>query len=178
MKTFVEQAEKNGIKLLHSGPCQFCHAPVEAGVYKCFELFSQALNLLDLSKPEVYITRFLSVDSHALQHSEVHGRWNNHLHLTRLHLIIERKFIWDYKKTPILSDVLKKYKKNNSNEYLSPPSAGQRGLITISDIQNAKNASELIKIIHEWAISVYQVYAVYHKIVAGIADEFEESVWK
>jgi len=178
MKTFVEQAEKNGATLISTGPCQFCNAPVTGGVFECFDVYSNAFSKLDLKKSENHVARFLSVDAHALQHPEVHGRWNNHLHLTRLHLILERKFHWDYKKTPILSDVLKSYKQYNSDEYITPPLMGRRGLITVSDIQNAQNTIDLFRMVNEWAMDVYHAYADYHATVFVIADQFEKSVWK
>jgi Family of unknown function (DUF5946) len=91
MQDFIEQAKKIGVTLLDKGKCQFCGANYEGGVFECMEIYNNKVLLFDYNIPEINQTRFLIVDAHALQHFELHGRWNNHLHLTRLCLLLENK---------------------------------------------------------------------------------------
>jgi hypothetical protein len=113
------------------------------------------------------------VDAHALQHSEIHGRWNNHFHLTRLHLILKLDYKWDYNKSPLLSNYLNEYKKDKNNEILIPPKPMERGYITSIDIlNNAKTESEFKELIKQWALTVYNSWANYHNLVDIIAKGF------
>ena len=81
MQDYMAIAAKNGITLLANGKCQFCGAHTQRGVHECVELFNVGFQHLDFSKKENHFYRFLIVDAHTLQHSEIHGRWNNHFHL-------------------------------------------------------------------------------------------------
>jgi hypothetical protein len=173
MQDFIDQATKNGITLIDSGKCQLCGADTIGGIYECVSLYSTGFNLLDFSKIESHISRFLSVDAHALQHSEIHGRWNNHFHLTRLHLILKLDYKWDYNKSPLLSNYLNGYKKDKNNEILIPPKPMERGSITTIDIlNNAKTESECKDLIKQWALTVYNSWANYHNLVDIIAKGF------
>ncbi|KAA5538674.1 DUF5946 family protein [Adhaeribacter rhizoryzae] len=120
MQDLLDYAKKNGITLQHEGNCQFCGAKVSQGVWECLSNINHIAELLDFNNPIYYVTRFLSVDAMALQHCEIHGPWNNHIHLTRLFLIFEKNVAWDYSKTPQLSNIINHYKKNKS-EFLTPP---------------------------------------------------------
>ena len=120
-----------------------------------------------------HIYRFLIVDSHTLQHSEIHGRWNNHFHLTRLHLIFKHGVKWSYKLSPKLSDHLNRYKVNNSDEYLIPPKVLERGKITTTDIREKSNdEAECKALIVKWAEEVYGVWNHSHDTVEKIARDF------
>ncbi len=173
MQDFIDQAKKNGITLSHSGKCQLCGADTTRGIYECVSLYSIGFELLDFSKTENYISRFLCVDSHALQHPEIHGRWNNHFHLTRLHLILKLDYKWDYNKSPLLSKYLNVYKNDKNNEFLIPPKSTERGSITTIDIlNNAKTESECKDLIYKWALIVYNSWTNYHNLVDIIAKGF------
>ena len=91
MQDFMDQAAKNGVDLLNKGRCQFCGADYQKGIFDCMENYNSGLLLFDFNDPKYLLNRFLSVDAHALQHPEIHGRWSNHFHLTRLHLILQKK---------------------------------------------------------------------------------------
>ncbi|SEI03810.1 hypothetical protein SAMN02927937_02897 [Paenimyroides aquimaris] len=112
MQDFIDQARKNEVTLFDKGKCQFCGADYQKGIFDCMDNYNNGLELLDFNNSEYHISRFLSVDAHALQHPEIHGRWSNHFHLTRLNLILDKKQQWDYKKSPLLSDYLNEYKLN------------------------------------------------------------------
>ncbi len=134
MQDFRQLAAKNGVTLAEEGPCQFCAAAVERGVAQCLELFSGLSGLLRGEK-EYAATHLFSVDAHALQHPELHGRLNNHVHLLSLWLMLERgasaamgtrkpaveKFLALGRQWPVLE----------------PPPAGRRGVLTVLDVAGA-----------------------------------------
>lgn len=119
MQDYINTAAKNGVTLLASGSCQFCGATTKRGIHECLEIFSLGFKL-DYSIATNHLFRFVSVDAHALQHPEIHGRWNNHFHLTRLHLIFQYKIKWNYKLSSKLSGHLNRYKAHKGNEHLEP----------------------------------------------------------
>lgn len=174
MQDFIDQANKNGVTLLANGMCQFCGANYQKGIFECMENYNNGLELLDFNNWENHVYRFLSVDAHALQHPEIHGRWSNHFHLTRLHLILDKKQTWDYKKSPMLSDFLNTYKMNRPNEFLTVPKPLERGNITAKDLTKVKTKDECILLIKNWAKEVYQAWAENHLLVSQIADGFIE----
>ncbi|WP_298313230.1 DUF5946 family protein [uncultured Aquimarina sp.] len=173
MQNYIDLALKNGVTLLSDGACQFCGANTKRGIHECLEIFNLGFQDIDFSKVENHIYRFLIVDAHTLQHPEIHGRWNNHFHLSRLHLVFEYDIKWDYKLSPKLSNYLNKYKIHKQNEYLTPPEILKRGNITAIDIKdkstNEKDCKELIR---KWAVGVYEKWSIHHHIVDDIAKGF------
>nr|WP_299073712.1 DUF5946 family protein [uncultured Allomuricauda sp.] len=173
MKDYIDMAEKNGISLKERGACQFCGAGTTRGVHECIEIFNLGFQLINYTQIENHLYRFLSVDAHTLQHSEIHGRWNNHFHLTRQHLILNYKIIWNYDLSPILSNYLNEYKINRTNEFLKPPPILQRGKITTTDVlNNSKSEIECQRMIEKWALEVYQSWSDHHELVDTIATGF------
>lgn len=172
MQGFIDQANKNGVVLLDIGRCQFCGADYQKGIFECMDNYNNGLQLLDFNNFEHHVSRFLSVDAHALQHPEVHGRWSNHFHLTRLNLILDKKQTWDYKTSPLLSDYLNHYKQNRPNEFLEVPKPLDRGKLTAKDLTKATSSCECIEQIKKWAEEVYHSWSSNHSIVSQIADGF------
>lgn len=173
MQNYISLAEKNGVILSDSGKCQFCGANTKRGVHECVEIFSVGFQEVDLSRPVNHIYRFFIVDAHTLQHPEIHGRWNNHFHLSRLHLIFTYGVNWTYDKSPKLSDCLNKYKASHPDEYLTPPPLLQRGQITSSVIKDQSENPETCKALMEkWAKEVYEKWHLHHQTVDQIAQLF------
>jgi hypothetical protein len=173
MQDYIDIANKNGVILLDNGKCQFCGAETTKGVHECVEIFTIGFQTLDYSKPENHLYRFISVDAHTLQHPEIHGRWNNHFHLTRQHLMFHYQIHWTYQLSPELSGYLNIYKVGKDGEYLKPPKILDRGKITTTDILNkGTNETECQDMIKKWGIEVYNVWSKYHVIVDRIADGF------
>ncbi|MEP2671126.1 MAG: DUF5946 family protein [Cyclobacteriaceae bacterium] len=172
MQDFIDQAVKNGVTLLKNGKCQFCGADYPNGIFDCMENYNNGLELLDFNNPEHHMSRFLSVDAHALQHPEIHGRWSNHFHLTRLNLILDKNQIWSYKRSPLLSDYLNKYKSHRPEEFLDVPMPLNRGRITAKDMTDASTPIECVELIRKWAFEVYHAWSSNHSLVAQIADGF------
>jgi hypothetical protein len=171
MQDLLGYARKNGVILEGSGPCQFCGSKVSGGVFECLHNVDHIAQVLDFTNPAYYLTRFLSVDAMALQHCEVHGTWNNHIHLTRLFLIFERNVQWDYAKTPQLSTIINHYKKNKT-AFLTPPPLKHRGQLTTSDLLTATSPEEGMDIVKKWAIEVYHSFNSHHSLVSSIANVF------
>ena len=173
MQDYIEFAEKNGVALLDKGNCQFCGANTQRGIHECLEIFNLGFQLINFSNAENHIYRFFIVDAHTLQHSEIHGRWNNHFHLSRLHLIFKYHIQWTYKLSPKLSDYLNKYKVNKQDEYLIPPPVLARGELTTTDILGkSTNEAECKTLIQKWAKEVYEKWNKYHHVVDNIAKGF------
>ena len=164
-------AKKNGIVLQEEGPCQFCGAAVTRGVFECHSNLQHITTILDYNDPSCYITRFLSVDAMALQHCELHGPWNNHIHLARLFLIFEKNITWDYAKTPLLSNIINQCKKNKTPS-LMPPPLQHRGYITTSDLLRAHSSEDCKEIVKQWAKGVYDSFGMHHSFISAIAGTF------
>jgi len=173
MQDYIDLAEKNGVTLLDEGICQFCGANTKRGIHECLEIFTIGFQEIDFSTIENHLYRFLIVDAHALQHPEIHGRWSNHFHLTRLHLIYNYNIKWAYELSPKLSDHLNKYKIHKPDEYLTPPEVLKRGNITSKDIMDkSTNEMECKVLIKNWALDVYRTWDTNHQVVDDIAKEF------
>ena len=171
MQDFIAYARRHGIELFREGPCQFCGADVRGGVFECHGNIHRLSEVLDFSNPKHYETRFLSVDAMALQHCELHGPWNNHIHLTRLFLIFENPITWDYSKTPQLSNVINKYKKNKFG-LLTPPPRQQRGKTTTLDLLKTVSNDEAIAKVRQWAEDVFYAFKDHHALVSSIAKMY------
>ena len=173
MQDYQDFAAKNGIELLEEGACQFCGAATTRGVHECVELFSLGFPVLDFAETENHYYRFLMVDAHTLQHSEIHGRWNNHFHLTRQHLMLKYQVRWNYALSPQLSDLLKGYKSENPEAHLTPPPVKERGVLTITDVkEDSITARASRRSILQWSRSVYRAWEHHHASVDGIAKQF------
>jgi hypothetical protein len=113
----------------------------------------------------------------ALQHCELHGPWNNYIHLTRLFLIFENQIFWDYTKTPQLSNVINNYKKNKS-ESLTPPPLQQRGEITTSDLIYTISTDEAIEKVKQWATDVFYAFERHHVLISNVAKMYIDKYYK
>ena len=175
MQDYIDLTEKNGVTLLDTGKCQFCGANTTREIHECLEIFNLGFQVIDFSNFDNHIYRFLIVDAHTLQHPEIHGRWNNHFHLTRLHLIFEYKIKWTYELSPKLSDYLNRYKAQRQDEYLTPPARFKRGSITTTDIkENSESEADCKDWIRKWAHEVYEKWNEHHGTVDKIAKGFLE----
>ena len=172
MQDWKEQAKKNGIQIIDKGKCQLCGAGTLNGLVECVEKSGIISHKLDHIDGVSNMTIFKCVDSHALQHSEIHGRWNNHFHLSRLNLILQKNIKWNYKYSTILSNVLDEYKSENSDEEIKSPKIKKRGVLTISDIEDVESENLYIKLVNEWAKNVYESYVEGHNIAEKISKLF------
>lgn len=173
MQNYIGFAEKNGITLLDTGACQFCGAATTRGIHECNELFSLGFDLLNFGQSENHAYRFMSVDAHALQHPEIHGRWSNHFHLTRQHLMFTHQVQWSYALSPQLSDVLNRYKATRMQERLAPPPSLKRGEITTTTIaQQATTEQECQEWVERWGRAVYAAWEAHHDTIEQIAQQF------
>jgi hypothetical protein len=152
MQTFREFATKNGVTLAATGPCQFCGAEVERGVEQCLDLFSGLAGLLRYEK-EYAAAHLLSVDSHTLQHPEIHGRLNNHVHLLSLCLMLERGASSAMgTRKPAVEKFLAL---GRQWPPLAPPPIGQRGGITVAEVV-AASVAQRPEIARHWAEQVWR----------------------
>lgn len=174
MQDFVIQAKKNNIELGQSGPCQFCGTSVTGGVFECMKMYNEHVLGYELSQKDITKTRFLNVDAHALQHSEIHGEWSDVFHLVRMSLILEHGIHWKYELSPLLSDYLKKHKNITLKNNLPTPNLQERGDITVVEIKDAVVNDEYSEYVMKWAEDVYHAWAAAHKEIAEIVNGFIE----
>lgn len=172
VKDYIDFANKNKVVLQDLGKCQFCGANTKRAIHECMEIFNFKVQAIDFTSVENHKYKFFMVDAHALQHPEIHGRWSNHFHLARLHLIFRYRVEWSYELSPKLSNVLNVYKTGKENEYLIPPNVLERGEITSKNIVESKSERESKKKIEEWAKQVYDTWKTSYKTVDNIAKEF------
>lgn len=173
MQNYIEIAQKNGIILMDKGRCQFYgHTLPEVFTNVLKYLVSDFKQLIIQMKKD-YFYRFLTLDAHTLQHSEIHGPWNNYFHLTRQHLIYTYHLDWNYTLSPKLSAYLNDYKKSREDGYLKPPPLLNRGNITTTDIlRNSTNETECIEMIIKWGKNVYKSWKSHHVTIDFIAKGF------
>jgi hypothetical protein len=166
MQNIERQAQKNGVKLSHNGRCQYCGSNTKGGVFECFDIFNEMTsNFADGNRQ----LQFLFADSHCLQHSEVHGKWNNNLHLTRQYLMLEKHVEWNYSKTPLLSHTLDHYKGSHPDIWIPPLPAQERGRLTVTDLIGLER-KELETAILEWAKDVFRSYERFHPQAKVVGD--------
>jgi hypothetical protein len=173
MQNIVRQAQKKGLELKDYGRCQFCGSHAEGGVFECFDVFNDMqIHFMDGSG----VNQFIFADAHCLQHSEVHGKWNNNLHLTRMYLMLEKEIEWKYAKTSRLSHVLDQYKSSHPEILIPALPVQERGGLTVMDLIGLKE-KKLNSMLLKWANDVYRSYDRYHssaKIVGDLyIDEYE-----
>lgn len=172
MQAWQVQAHKNQLKIVSTGDCQLCGAQVADGLGECIDKSAYVTHRLPHHLGARWMTIFMAVDAHALQHAEVHGRWNNHFHLARLFLIHQCEILWQYSYSPILSHVLDSYKVDHPNERIQTPDPGLRGALTVNDAEQAESDADYREIVSQWSRSVLLAYEAGYGIAEGLADLF------
>lgn len=157
MQDVRQQAAKKGVTLLATGPCQFCGAAVACGVEQCLDLFASLSALLRAERAYAEVHLF-SVDAHALQHPEIHGTLNNHVHLLSLCLMLERQASSAMgTRKPAVEKFLALGRQWPS---LDPPPAGRRGSLTVADVVAAP-AEQRPALARLWAGQVWEAWAAH-----------------
>lgn len=166
MQNIERQAQKNGVNLKDYGRCQFCGSRTKGGVFECFDIFNDmASNFVDGTG----LFPFIFADAHCLQHSEVHGQWNNNFHLTRQYLILEKNIEWAFSKTPQLSHIMDQYKLSHPDVLIPTLPVQERGGVTVTDLAGLK-LKDLELMILKWANDVYQSYGRFHPNAKVVGD--------
>jgi hypothetical protein len=173
VKDWLEQAKNNKLEVVSVGHCQLCGAATLHGIAECIELASQVTHQIDHAKSIENMALFMCVDAHALQHAEIHGRWSNHFHLTRLKLILEDGVQWTYSHSLRLSDALNAYKADHENQFILPPAVGKRGETTVSDLASCTSESDYLAAVQRWAKEVFAAYEHAHTIASSVAVLFK-----
>ncbi|MBR7799746.1 DUF5946 family protein [Undibacterium fentianense] len=172
MQKWLEQAAKNELEVLEDGLCQLCGAETLHGLTECVETAGHLTHKVSHAVGIEKMTIFLCVDAHALTHMEIHGRWNNHFHLARLHLILVQHVQWCYDYSSMLSEVVDTYKIGREQEYIRPISSQNRPKITVTDIDASQDDEDYIDLVWRWAYEVYTALPEGHAIAADIAHQF------
>jgi hypothetical protein len=138
--------------------CTRCGAVVPGGTAGCWRLFREVL-ALEYSDPAYGAVNLMTVDAHALQHSEDHGPRSNAFHLIRLCWLLEHEGDPRLGQGPRWLQV--QFDGNRAHPVLEPPV--DRGRITIADVHGAASADEHAERVHRWASSVWEAWSAYHE---------------
>lgn len=158
MQDFRRHAARNGITIQENGPCQFCGAAVEQGVEACLQLLTELFDRARVEKDYAQAHLF-SVDAYALQHPELHGPLNNHVHLLSLCLMLERGASAAIgSRKPAVEKFLAL---GRSWPALDSPPAGRRGACTVKHLLDA-SADERAPLARRWAEDVWQAWQAHH----------------
>ncbi|MFZ6818169.1 DUF5946 family protein [Undibacterium sp. Ji22W] len=178
MPKWLEQAAKNELEILEDGQCQLCGSDTFHGITECVSTAGKITHKISQEKGIQHQTIFLCVDAHALQHTLIHGRWNNHFHLARLHLILVDHIQWTYDLTTILNEVLDDHKKQHPNEKIAEPDQAHQAKLTVIDVDASHDDDEYVRLVWEWAQQVYASFAehdaINHAIAQRLADSFKQ----
>lgn len=174
MPKWLEQAAKNDLEILEDGQCQLCGSDTFHGITECVATAGKITHKISQEKGIQHMTIFLCVDAHAMQHSLIHGRWNNHFHLARLHLILHDQVQWNYDLTTVLNEVLDAYKLQHPDERIVDPDESHRSSITVTDVDASHDEDEYVALVWHWAEQVYASFAGSHSIAKRLADSFKE----
>jgi hypothetical protein len=137
--------------------CAGCGAQVPGGTEGCWKLFREIL-VLEYSDPAYGAVHHLTIDAHALQHTEVHGPRSNAFHLLRLCMLLE------YGGEPGLGQNAK-WPQTSLNGYSPVPFLEvpqERGAVTVADVHGATSPNEHAERVYDWARSVWEAYRNYH----------------
>lgn len=166
MQNFRQQAVKNGVTLVESGACQFCRAAVQHGVAECLDLLGELAGRVHTER-DYGAVHLYSVDAHTLQHPEIHGRLNNHVHLMSLCLMLERGASAALgTRKPAVQKFLAL-----GREWppLAPPAIGERGVLTVKEIVGA-SAEERPALARRWGEEVWNAWRVHQPWVRRTLD--------
>lgn len=157
MQDFRQQAIKNGVTVIETGPCQFCGAAVARGVAECLELLGDLAGRVR-QEPGYGELHLFSVDSHALQHPEVHGRLNNHVHLLSLCLMLERGASAALgSRKPAVEKFLALGREWPA---LDPPPVAARGALTVEHVARAA-VEDRPALARRWAEEVWNAWSAH-----------------
>lgn len=178
MPKWLEQAAKNELEILEDGQCQLCGSDTLHGITECVSTAGKITHKISQEKGIQQQTIFLCVDAHALQHTLIHGRWNNHFHLARLHLILIDHIQWSYDLTTALSEVLDVYKLQHPDEKIVEPDEAHKSRLTVIDVDASHDEAEYVALVWQWAQQVYASFAehnaINHAIAQRLADSFKQ----
>lgn len=174
MPKWIDQAIENDLEILEDGQCQLCGSDTLHGISECVATSTKVVHRLTHEKGVQCMTIFLCVDAHALQHPQIHKRWNNHFHLARLHLILHEKMQWTYDDSEMLNATLDDYKLKHPKEVIQGPGMIMQPHITVLDVDACEDESSYIDTVWRWAEQVYQSYAASHDIAQRLARQFHQ----
>lgn len=166
MQDFRRRATGNGVTIQESGPCQFCGAAVERGAQECLQLLADLAERARAEKGYAQ-SHLFSVDAHALQHPELHGPLNNHVHLLGLCLMLERGTSAAVgSRKPAVEKFLAL---GRPWPPLQAPPTGQRGILTVKGVLDASPA-ERARLARQWAEEVWQAWQLHHPWTRRMLD--------
>jgi hypothetical protein len=128
----------------------------------CWKVYGEVL-AKEFTDPQYFLVHRLTVDTYAAQHPGVPGRRSAQsvtVHLVALYLILEKELDSNFV-TKKLGQLIRQ--KNKQFEWLTPPQ--DLGDVTIADVWKAKDATEHVELVHQWAGSVWTAWREHHKTI-------------
>lgn len=122
------------------------------------------------------MTIFLCVDAHALQHPEIHKPLRGLFHLSRLKLILEDRFQWEYGFSPVLNQVVNEYKRAHAWLAMEVPPVGSRGAARVTDLPKGLDEPAFVDGVWKWSEEIYNAYENGRELVADLATAFRQRV--
>jgi hypothetical protein len=151
------RSEKAEVVLEHEASHMVCSCGFMSSE-KCREIFETIL-IKEFSDFRYAKVHRLTVDTYALQHPHVYmiSAKSFAAHLTGMCCAME------FGNDPDLLRLLQQWL-NGEKQLEKPQMLENLGSLTISHVAYAKDASEHIKLVHEWAADVWSAYSVYHHL--------------
>lgn len=114
----------------------------------------------------------LRVDTYCLQHPDIHliSSKSFFAHLLGMCIAME------YNNDPNLFKAIGKWE-YGKNQMEKPPMLKKFGDLTISHIVNAKDGFEYVKLVKEWANSVWSSYKIYHDLAHIWLEKVKEEYY-
>ncbi|HVB99237.1 MAG TPA: DUF5946 family protein [Candidatus Dormibacteraeota bacterium] len=166
MQDFRRRSAGNGATTQNQGPCPFCGAMVEHGAQACLQLLAGLSERTRAEKPYAQAHLF-SFDAHALQHPELHGPLNNHVHLLSLCLMLERGASAGIgSRQPAVEKFLAL---GRQWPPIEAPPAGRRGTLTVKNVFEA-SVAERPRLAREWAGEVWKLWQPHHPWIRRMLD--------
>lgn len=166
MRIFQRRAPESVETKEEIATCPLCGAAAGSGSDACLRLLAQLAERAHAEKGYAQAHLF-SVDAHALQHSELHGRLSNHVHLLSLCLMLERgaSASVDSRK-PAVEKFLALGREWPA---LEPPPVPQRGKLTVKNVLDA-SAEERPLLARRWAEEAWQAWHPHHPWIRRTLD--------
>ncbi len=166
IQNFLRHGARSGPANQDHGPCPFCGATVEGGTEACLTLLAGLSERARAENAYAQAHRF-SVDAHALQHPELHGPLNNHVHLLSLCLMLERGNAAEIgSRQPAVEKFLAL---GRQWAPIEAPPPGRRGTLTVQNVSQAP-AAERPRLAREWAQEVWGIWQPYHPWTRRMLD--------
>lgn len=149
------------------GRCPECGAAVSGGRAACQRLFDEVL-AREFGDYRYAREHRLMVDAYSLQHPEEYMRSAKSYaaHLTGMCAALE-----DVDTAGVNRGIQEWLNGRKALERPGHPGAGQRGVLTILHVHQAREPEDHVTRVREWAASAWEAWSAYHALARGWIDD-------